>query len=225
MIRCGADSYGGAPWGDAASYLERAIERYVHLIGPLSPSGLHKQRCILITPFFPYLTLFLCLFCFSIFFPWSCQYHKMSYQTSTLDNENRYRQHPAAATSPSSFYIRPPIPLDYYAPLPPLSEQPLLELRRPEPKDACFAVSALSPQLPARHASEHDSVGPALLDRFLYQQAYSASGSLNSTQAYIQTPITPAQAMHNLWAYAQTPLTPRNPRNVWEFMNNGQVSQ
>jgi hypothetical protein len=150
----------------------------------------------------------------------------MSFQTSILDIDKRTRQQVVTIKSPSNYYLSPPIPLDYYAPLPPLTENPLLELRRPTNKDACFAISALSPGLPTRYTTEHESVGTTLLDRFLYQQAESplpATGLLTPIQAGPQLPMAPPQARQNLWAYAQTPLSPRNPRNVWAFMNNGQV--
>ncbi|KAE9971974.1 hypothetical protein EG328_005294 [Venturia inaequalis] len=67
-----------------------------------------------------------------------------------------------------------PTRLDYDRALPPLADQPLLELRRPANKDACFAISALSPKISKRGAGDWDSISgrTCLLDRFLGQPIY-----------------------------------------------------
>jgi len=158
----------------------------------------------------------------------------MSFRVPSVVVDDRSRQYSIPSYDPSSYYVRQAnphnhnvpqaVPLDYYAPVAPLSENPLLELRRPVNKDACFAVSALSPRLPPRHAGEHDSVGTTLLDRFLYQQAYQPAAP--------PTPRTPAQPFgvpflpvpqvgQSTWSYTQTPMTPANPRSVWSFLTQG----
>ena len=153
----------------------------------------------------------------------------MAISLAHLSVDNRLRQYPPPP-SPSTFYIRPPIPFDYNAPLPPVADNPHLEFKRPANLDACFAVSALSPQVPGRYMAEKESVGTTLLDRFLYYQSVSSMpGECVQTpaQAWARTPVTPAQPQHaplgsSLWAFQNTPCTPGNPRNVWAFMAQGQ---
>lgn len=101
-----------------------------------------------------------------------------------------------------------PTRLDYDRALPPLADQPLLELRRPGNKDACFAISALSPNISKRGAGDWDSISgrTCLLDRFLGQQTYSSIDEdlLQSPSEVInQTPNSPAAmfptSSNDLW--------------------------
>jgi hypothetical protein len=101
-----------------------------------------------------------------------------------------------------------PTRLDYNRALPPLADQPLLELRRPSNKDACFAVSALSPNISKRGGGDWNSISgrACLLDRFLGQQAYSSidGDPLQSPSASVaQRPNSPGSVFptdsNDLW--------------------------
>lgn len=93
----------------------------------------------------------------------SAQFGDMSHQPGN----NRFQ--------PLSLYTNSPMRMDYNRALPPLADQPLLELRRPANKDACFAISALSPTMSKRFGGDWDSMSgrTSLLDRYLGQQAIS----------------------------------------------------
>lgn len=114
--------------------------------------------------------------------------------------DNRFQQRLTHTPSPSR--------LDYDRALPPLADQPLLELKRPSNKDACFSVSALSPKISKRAAANSDFMSgrACLLDRFLSQQECSpVDGDLpqNPSKLSIPTPnnaeaILPASS-NDLW--------------------------
>lgn len=125
----------------------------------------------------------------------------MSYQP----NNNRYQ--------PLSLFTQSPIRLDYHRALPPLADHPVLELRRPANKDACFAVSALSPNMSKRFGGDWDTLSgrTSLLDRYLGQQAISPvvqelPGPF-SEQAP-RPPVTPAHAN-----------VPANSKALWALMS------
>jgi hypothetical protein len=114
--------------------------------------------------------------------------------------DNRFQQHLTHTYSPAQF--------DYDRALPPLASQPLLEVKRPSNKDACFAASALSPKISRRAATNSDLMSgrACLLDRFLGQQECSSiDGDLlqSPSKFSIPTPnnaeaILPASS-NDLW--------------------------
>ncbi|TLD39000.1 hypothetical protein E2P81_ATG01543 [Venturia nashicola] len=83
--------------------------------------------------------------------------------------------------------------MDYHRALPPLADHPVLELRRPANKDACFAVSALSPNLSKRFGGDWDALSgrTSLLDRYLGQQALSSVVQEVPKPLREQTPPSP----------------------------------
>jgi hypothetical protein len=114
---------------------------------------------------------------------------------------------------PLSLYTRSPIRMDYNRILPPLADQPLLELRRPANKDACFAISALSPNMSKRFGGDWDTMSgrTSLLDRYLGQQALSPIAP-DHTQSLVETaPQSPASPV----------LTnvPANSKALWALMS------
>jgi hypothetical protein len=125
----------------------------------------------------------------------------MSYQP----NNNRYQ--------PLSLYTQSPIRMDYNRALPPLADQPLLELRRPANKDACFAISALSPNMSKRFGGDWDSMSgrTSLLDRYLGQQAISPV-----VQELPRIPIE--QALSSPAAPTRSKV-PANPKALWALMS------
>lgn len=115
---------------------------------------------------------------------------------------------------PLSLYTRSPVRMDYNRILPPLADQPLLELRRPANKDACFAISALSPTMSKRFGGDWDAMSgrTSLLDRYLGQQALSPIASdhaWNPFEAASQLPATPI--LTNV---------PANSKALWALMSH-----
>ncbi|KAF2431448.1 hypothetical protein EJ08DRAFT_188177 [Tothia fuscella] len=86
-----------------------------------------------------------------------------------------------------------PTRLEHNRLLPPLADQPYLELRRPSFKDACFTTSALSPcWVGKRYGGEWDaaSTRTSLLDRYLSQDEQPTPYSHDLAPSPIpQTPI------------------------------------
>ncbi|QDS69314.1 hypothetical protein FKW77_003194 [Venturia effusa] len=125
----------------------------------------------------------------------------MSHQPSN----NRYQ--------PLSLYTQSPIRLDYHRALPPLADHPVLELRRPANKDACFAVSALSPNMSKRFGGDWDAMTgrTSLLDRYLGQQAISPVAQelpRSFNEQAPRSPVTPAHAN-----------VPANSKALWALMS------
>jgi hypothetical protein len=114
---------------------------------------------------------------------------------------------------PLSLYTQSPIRMDYNRALPPLSDQPLLELRRPSNKDACFAVSALSPNMSKRFGGDWDSMSGrhSLLDRYLGQQAISPIVQELPPAPFEEAPQTTAIPAHA--------NVPANPKALWALMS------
>ncbi|RDI86917.1 hypothetical protein Vi05172_g3149 [Venturia inaequalis] len=114
---------------------------------------------------------------------------------------------------PLSLYTQSPIRLDYHRALPPLADHPVLELRRPANKDACFAVSALSPNMSKRFGGDWDAMSgrTSLLDRYLGQQAISpVVQELPKPfgEQAPRSPVTPAHAN-----------VPANSKALWALMS------
>lgn len=131
---------------------------------------------------------------------------------STVDD--RSQQYAVPAYNPSDYYTTHVAPIDYSAPVPPLSENPSQGLR--------------TPGLPMRHPGARSSATSILLDRFLSPQAHSTlqppeTPKTTAYQAYGTDSAVPSGKSPG-WLYAQTPVMPENPRSVWSFMRQGQVS-
>jgi hypothetical protein len=118
-----------------------------------------------------------------------------------------------------------PISFDYNRRLPPLADQPLLELRRPSFKDACFTTSALSPHgLVKRNGGEWDttSTRTSLLDRYLsehdQQQASHELAPSPCTPFTPSTPFTLADVKNAL-------PHPGNSKNFWRYRAAQKVTE
>jgi hypothetical protein len=103
--------------------------------------------------------------------------------------------------------------MNYDRVLPPIADQPFLEFRRPSHKDACFAVSALSPHLSKRVAGDWDTMSArtSLLDRYLGQQP--------STPVVHDFPPTPSQEDPPTPGTPGFPTVPANPKILWALMS------
>lgn len=123
---------------------------------------------------------------------------------SLQPNNNRFQ--------PLSLYTNSPMRMDYNRALPPLADQPLLELRRPANKDACFAISALSPTMSKRFGGDWDSMSgrTSLLDRYLGQQAISPI--IQELPQYPAEQAPPSPAPHS------RSNVPANSKALWALM-------
>lgn len=111
-----------------------------------------------------------------------------------------------------------PVTIDYNRTLPPLADQPFLELRRPSLKDVCFTTSALSPHGLKRDGAdwETSSEGSCLLDRYLSQEGVSPLPAHD----ILPSPCTPMlfSDVSNVF------LHPSMCKNAWAYRTAQQVS-
>jgi hypothetical protein len=121
----------------------------------------------------------------------------------------------------------PPTPhlmrMNYGRLLPPLADQPFLELRRPSFKDACFTTSALSPRgLVKRNGGEWDA--SSLLDRYLSQDELPPPNSHDLAPSPRTPLVMPDnfQNMNNIISREIMDISnalphPSNSKNFWAY--------
>jgi hypothetical protein len=121
-----------------------------------------------------------------------------------------------------------PATLNHNRRLPPLADQPLLELRRPSFKDACFTTSALSPHdLVKRNGGNWDSASTrtCLLDRYLSQNDQNPSShDLAPSPCTPFTPFTPFSPFASADLRHALPH-PGNSKNFWKYREAQKVRE